>query len=140
MLLFQILHILYLLLFSACFLYLRLLYFSSNSTPSKFSSSVKGCLQCMQASTRPSILVGFSQVGQIIWTAFVDSNPIHKYMAVLNKIAITPKIKNVTINHSVVLKIIPIYIIRKPIKTRLKANVLILFILLEYFSFGSLIK
>src|SRR5699024_4685315 len=60
------------------FLFLRLLYFSSNSLPSSSLSIVNGCLQCMHASTRPNILVGFSQLGQIIGTARVDNIPIHK--------------------------------------------------------------
>src|SRR5699024_8594520 len=71
------------------FLYRRLLYFSSNSLPSSSLSIVNGCLQCMHASTRPNILVGFSQLGQIIGTARVHHIPIHKS---LNLIRFTRKI------------------------------------------------
>src|SRR5699024_12259383 len=75
-------------------LYFLLLYFSSNSFPSKFLSMVRGCLQCMQASTRPSMFVGFSQDGQAMGTAFVERIPIQKQTRQLRIINNTPREKN----------------------------------------------
>src|SRR5699024_3978673 len=112
-------------------LYFLLLYFSSNSFASKFLSMVRGCLQCMQASTRPSILVGFSQDGQTMGTAFVESIPIQKYTIQLRIINNTPSVKNIPISHGMFLVKIPPYMTIKPTNIKLKAKLLILFILLE---------
>src|SRR5699024_9092777 len=62
----------------AFFLYRRWLYFSSNSFPSNSLLSVKGCLQCIHASTRPSIFLGFAQMGHTIGMCLVDNIQIHK--------------------------------------------------------------
>src|SRR5699024_12464150 len=107
-----------------------LLYFSSNSFPSKFLSMVRGCLQCMQASTRPSTLVGFSQDGQTMGTAFVESIPIQKYTIQLRIINNTPSVKNIPISHGMFLVKIPSYMLIKHTNIKHKAKLLILFIIL----------
>src|SRR5690625_3398788 len=91
----------------------------------------------MQASTRPIILVGRSQFGHIIGSAFVDNNPIQKYTTALKRMNNTPIINKVSINHSIFFANRPPYIIAIPTKTKINANERILLILLEYTNFCS---
>src|SRR5699024_6385936 len=111
--------------------YRRVLYFSSNSLPSRSLSSVKGCLQCIQASTRPNIFVGFSQFGHMIGTALVDKRPIQKYTTVLNTMQMIPRMNKMTISQAYFRAQIPKYMIIIPANIRMRANERILFILLE---------
>src|SRR5699024_2946665 len=111
--------------------YFRVLYFSSNSFPSNSLSNVSGCLQCIQASTRPSIFVGLSQFGQVIGIALVDKRPIQKYTTVLNTIEMIPSMNKTTISQGIFLAIIPPYMMTIPTNIKMRANDLILFILLE---------
>ncbi len=112
--------------------YLFLLYFSSNSLPSRFGSSVNGSLQYIHMSTRPSILVCFPQFGQTTWTVLVESIPIQKYTTTLAIMNMKPKNIKIVMSRGEFLKKMPMYMTINPTNINARANVRILLILLEY--------
>src|SRR5699024_12514300 len=86
----------------------------------------------MHASTRPSIFVGFSQLGQMMGTAFDDNIQIQKYTTVLKRMLMMPIMNNITISQGIFRAQIPPYMMSSPAKIKMRANDRILFILLLY--------
>src|SRR5699024_9619202 len=94
-------------------------------------SSVKGCLSCIQASTRPNILVGSSQLAHMNETAIFDTRPIEKYTNVINTMQMIPRLNTMTISHAYVRSYMSNYSIIIPENSTMRVNERILFILLE---------